>query len=447
MIFGSLIKNSDKIPLPHKFIIYLVTMANQVPQLSFADIRSEIDKISSEFGLDAKQIHFAFERNEFSLKLELPQVSDALFVNILSIAKRHIENWRIHTFENGFMSIQALNENLFSSEGLLERIKIRLSALYGEKTLEISKKGNPTQAELSMIVAIVRLVYGGVTGNDPLLELTTNGCHVYLPDTSNIFTSGFQAIKERLNEVVIYPLKNPHIYDEIAQKTRMQFALNRPRAVLFTGPPGTGKTTMARYVASVAGFPVVHVPLETILSAYYGESTKRLALIFDLAASYEKGLIIFLDEIDALAPSRNEKLFEASRRLLSVLLRKIDGLETRSNLITIGATNRAGDLDHALLSRFDTIIDFALPDAHDIRDLLKFFAKHLSADDALSVSEKLLGFSIRAIKDICMQAERRKARQAIDARLSEAQLPEKTDYLKVIADYSVRKEHHISSAS
>jgi SpoVK/Ycf46/Vps4 family AAA+-type ATPase len=79
---------------------------------------------------------------------------------------------------------------------------------------------------------------------------------------------------------VILPLKNPEVYDKIARETRSEFSLNRPRAVLFTGPPGTGKTTMARHVGKEAGLVVVHVPLENILSAYYGESTKRLAVIF-----------------------------------------------------------------------------------------------------------------------------------------------------------------------
>lgn len=382
--------------------------------VSLSEVRSELEHVAEACGFDVHRLQVSFERSDFNLRTEVAEVTDALLIDIIAIAKRHLENWRIHTFEKSFLSIQALNESLFSTEGLLDKIKIRVSGLYGEKALEITKKGALSPAELSMVTAILRRALGKTAAKDALGELADMGCHIFRPSDALPGIAAFKRLRERLRETLVLPLKNPEIYDRIARETRSEFAVNRPRAVLFTGPPGTGKTTMARQVGKEAGLVVVHVPLETILSAYYGESTKRLAGIFDVAMTYRDPLILFLDEIDALAPSRNEKLFEASRRLLSVLLRKIDGLETLGNIITVGATNRLQDLDAALLSRFDTILEFNDPAEDDIRELLAFYARQLDADSTKKLAEQLTGLSVRAIRDICLRAERSLAREQIE---------------------------------
>lgn len=394
---------------------------NQGLQLS--EVRSELDRVVSDLGLDAQKISVSFERSDFNLRTEVAEVTDALLIDTIAIAKRHLENWRIHTFEKSFLSIQALNESLFSTEGLLEKIKVRVSGLYGEKALEITKKGALIPAELSLITALLRRALGRAVAKDPLGQLAEMGCHVYMPGEKLSAIAAFAKLRERLRETLVLPLKNPEVYDKIAASTRSEFSLNRPRAVLFTGPPGTGKTTMARHVGKEAGLVVVHVPLENILSAYYGESTKRLAGIFDVAMTYREPLILFLDEIDALAPSRNEKLFEASRRLLSVLLRKIDGLETQSNIITVGATNRPQDLDSALLSRFDSILEFNEPAVEDITELLRFYAKQLSAEANLQLARQMLGLSVRAIRDVCLRAERQLAREQIESKTGGSSQP------------------------
>ncbi|CAN0402901.1 unnamed protein product, partial [Ectocarpus sp. 13 AM-2016] len=113
------------------------------------------------------------------------------------------------------------------------------------------------------------------------------------------------------------------VYDVIARKTRTQFESNRPRAVLFEGPPGTGKTVSARVIAGRSDRPMVHVPVENIMSKWYGESEKKLSAIFD-ACDEMGGAIIFIDEVDALAGSRSTGgMHEATRRVLSVILQKV----------------------------------------------------------------------------------------------------------------------------
>lgn len=91
-------------------------------------------------------------------------------------------------------------------------------------------------------------------------------------------------------------LQNPDLYDQIARNTRCRYESNRPRAVLFEGPPGTGKTLTARIIAQQAGIPLIHIPVEAVVSKWYGESEKKMSAIFDACEQLE-GAIIFIDEV------------------------------------------------------------------------------------------------------------------------------------------------------
>ncbi|MCB1145801.1 MAG: ATP-binding protein [Leptospiraceae bacterium] len=382
--------------------------------IPFSELQKHIHELAEELAIDRSEISVGYERDSFSFRLMLSNVDDLAIIDTLSLAKRHIENWRIHTFERGFLSIQCLNKNLLSSEGLFDNLKIRLSGLYGEKSLEVVKKGDLNATELSLLVALIRRLRTTKKNKDILGMLSDAGCQVLKPAENTARFSdlgGYESVKDQIKETILLPLQNPSFFDQVSIAARGTAENARPKAILFEGPPGTGKTSMAKTIAREAGLPLVYVPLENLLSAYYGESSKRLAAIFDLAFDYNgDGLILFLDEIDALAPSRNEKLFEATRRMLSVLLQKIEGIGTREGILTIGATNRSDDIDTALLSRFDSIIHFGLPQKEDIVEMLKMLARHLSENDYISLSARLEGKAPRTIRDICERAERKTAR-------------------------------------
>merc|ERR1712086_70790 len=181
---------------------------------------------------------------------------------------------------------------------------------------------------------------------------------------------------------------------------------NRPRCVLFEGPPGCGKTTSAKIISQQVSIPLVYMPLEAIMSKYYGESVSKLAEIFEAAAAMGS-VIVFIDEVDSLATSREAGLHEATRRILSTLLRKIDSFESEGEVLVICATNRKKDLDPALISRTDLSIRFELPDAKTRSEIFQRYAKQLTEDERMLLGELSVYLSGRDIADICKDAERR----------------------------------------
>ena len=227
--------------------------------------------------------------------------------------------------------------------------------------------------------------------------------------------AGYDYQKRQIEDSLLLNLLDPSTLNKITKGTREKYASNLPKAVLFDGPPGTGKTSSARALASMAVTPLVYVPIESMTSKYYGESEKILSQIFRKCSSLRDGCIIFLDEVDSLVTSRggSTEMHEASRRILGVLLKEVDGFEEGSRSIVIAATNRKQDLDAALLNRFDTIIHFGLPDAACRTKILQKYAKHLDRGQLEELGEVSEGFSGRDLKDICLQAERQWASKIV----------------------------------
>ncbi|KAF7811210.1 cell division control protein 48 [Senna tora] len=245
--------------------------------------------------------------------------------------------------------------------------------------------------------------------------------------------AGYENQKREIENTILLALQSPEVYDDIARGTRHKYETNRPRAVLFEGPPGTGKTSCARVIANQAGVPLLYVPLEVVMSKYYGESENLLGKVFSLANELPKGALIFLDEVDSFAAARDNEMHEATRRILSVLLRQIDGFEQDKRVIVVAATNRKQDLDPALISRFDTMITFGLPDHHNRKEIAAKYAKHLKDSELDQIARVTEGMSGRDIRDVCLQAERSWASKIIRGQVSkegeEACLPPLQEYV------------------
>ena len=195
-------------------------------------------------------------------------------------------------------------------------------------------------------------------------------------------------------------------------------------------------------MARPQAIPLIYVPVENILSKYYGESAQNLAQVFDTAALYPKA-IIFVDEIDSLATSREEGLYEATRRVLSVLLRKIDGFESKVGILTLGSTNRTEDLDPALLSRFDTVIHFPLPNASERAMIFRHYARHLEREGLENLARASKELAGRDIEYICKYAERRWAHQLIQEEKKASPPPAKL-YLEVCKIIQSQQEEYKS---
>ena len=257
-------------------------------------------------------------------------------------------------------------------------------------------------------------------------ELEGMGVQVILPqDTSATdrvdwsSLAGYEKVKSQVEESVILSLKHPSLFGKITAKTRAGAsygsASNRPKVVLFEGPPGTGKSSTARIIANETNVPMIHIPLESVVSKWFGESEKQMARIYELARELAKSknatsIILFIDEIDSLVSSRDiGSPHEASKRILSVLLRQIDGFTAKSGEVQstlICATNRKKDLDKAFLNRVDSSIHFGLPNEDSRFKILKLYAQHLSDAEIRQLASITEGLPGRSLKDLCQSAER-----------------------------------------
>ncbi|MGY3515087.1 ATP-binding protein [Micromonospora sp. PTRAS2] len=182
---------------------------------------------------------------------------------------------------------------------------------------------------------------------------------------------GFSEIVERAQELIELPLKKHKDLAKIGAKPI--------KGVLFTGPPGTGKTMLARIIANRAGAAFYEISGPQVLSKWYGQSEELIRTIFDDAADQDRA-IVFFDEMDSLASQRNDSSHEASRRIVGQLLASMDGFTIDTNVVVIATTNRPQDIDLALRrpGRFDWEIHFSLPSREDREKILRTSARKLN---------------------------------------------------------------------
>jgi transitional endoplasmic reticulum ATPase len=185
---------------------------------------------------------------------------------------------------------------------------------------------------------------------------------------------------DQLREMVELPLRYPELFERLG--------VDPPKGVLLHGPPGTGKTRLARAVAneSSAEFFLINGP--EIMGSGYGESEKKLREVFEKAAKSAPS-IIFIDEIDSIAPKRGQVTGEAEKRLVAQLLTLMDGLEPRANLVVIAATNRPDAIDEALRrpGRFDREIVVGVPDVRGRREILAIHTRGMPLGEGVDLAE------------------------------------------------------------
>lgn len=220
---------------------------------------------------------------------------------------------------------------------------------------------------------------------------------------------GLHDAVRQVREMIELPLKHPELFERLG--------IEAPKGVLLHGPPGTGKTLLAKAVANETNANFYSLSGPEIMSKYYGESEENLRKVFKEAQENAPS-IIFIDEIDSIAPKREEVTGEVERRIVAQLLALMDGLEERGKVVVIGATNRINAIDPALRrpGRFDREIEIGIPDKKGRREILEIHTRGmpLAKDvDLDKLAEMTHGYSGADLAALCKEAAMRALRRIL----------------------------------
>lgn len=201
-----------------------------------------------------------------------------------------------------------------------------------------------------------------------------------VPDVTYDDVGGLQNEIFKVREMIELPLRHPEIFDRLG--------IDPPRGILLHGAPGTGKTLLAKAVANESGSNFVAINGPEVMSKYVGEAEKKIRDIFK-EAEENAPTIVFIDEIDAIAPKRGEVTGEVERRVVAQILALMDGLKERGKVIVIGATNRPDALDPALRrpGRFDRELELRVPDREGRYEILQIHTRGMPLEDDVNMEE------------------------------------------------------------
>ncbi len=220
---------------------------------------------------------------------------------------------------------------------------------------------------------------------------------------------GLKEEVKKVREMIEIPLKRPELFERLG--------ISPPKGVLMHGPPGTGKTLLAKAVANESDAHFITINGPEIMSKYVGGSEERLRELFEEAEENAPS-IIFIDEIDAIAPKREEVSGEVERRTVAQLLTLMDGLKSRGQVVVIGATNRPDALDQAIRrgGRFDREIEIGVPDKDGRGEVLQIHTRGMPLDDKVDLEEMAdttHGFVGADLESLCKEAAMRVLRRVM----------------------------------
>jgi len=258
-----------------------------------------------------------------------------------------------------------------------------------------------------------------------------------VPRTTYEDIGGLKEEIQRLREMVELPMRHPEIFQRLG--------IDPPKGVLLHGPPGCGKTLLARAVANESDANFFSINGPEIMSKFYGESEARLREIFQQAEKNAPA-IIFIDELDAIAPKREEVTGEVERRVVAQLLALLDGLTGRGNVIVIGATNRPNALDPALRrpGRFDREIEIGIPDKQGRYEILQIHTRGmpLAEDvDLNKLADMTHGYTGADLAALCRET----AMKALRRYLPEIDLEQERIPPNVLEKMEVKMEDFINA--
>ena len=244
---------------------------------------------------------------------------------------------------------------------------------------------------------------------------------VEVPNVSWDDIGGLEEVKKTLQEMILYPLEHPDKF--------LKFSMNPSRGVLFYGPPGCGKTLLAKAIATECSSNFISVKGPELLTMWFGESEANVREVFDKARS-SAPCVLFFDELDSIGISRGSGQGgggEAADRVINQLLTEMDGIGIKKNLFIVGATNRPDILDDALLrpGRLDQLVYIPLPDKKSRLSILKAILKKTPIDPKVNidyVADLTDKFSGADIKELCNQICKCAINEAIEAEVQKRHL-------------------------
>ncbi len=213
-----------------------------------------------------------------------------------------------------------------------------------------------------------------IVKNEPLKELEN------VPSVTYDDIGGLQNAIQKIREMVELPLRHPELFERLG--------IEPPKGVLLYGPPGTGKTLLAKAVANESDANFFYIGGPEVVSKFVGESEEKIRKVFRDAEESAPS-IVFIDEIDAIAPKRGETTGEVEKRMVSQLLTLLDGMKTRGQVIVIAATNRPDSIDEALRrpGRFDREIEIGVPDRQGRKEVMEIHARNMPLDKDVNIRE------------------------------------------------------------
>ncbi len=237
---------------------------------------------------------------------------------------------------------------------------------------------------------------------------------------------------KRVREMIELPMRHPEVFHKLG--------VDPPKGILMHGPPGTGKTLIAKAVANESGAHFLYIAGPEIMGKYYGESEERLRAIFE-EAEEKSPSIIFIDEIDSIAPKREDVYGEVERRVVAQLLSLMDGLEDRGQVVVIAATNRVNAIDPALRrpGRFDREVEIGVPDIDDRVEILQIHVRGMPLTEDIElakIAENTHGFVGADLSALTKES----AMKAIRRYLPEINLDDEEIPQEILDEMTVMKE-------
>ena len=242
-----------------------------------------------------------------------------------------------------------------------------------------------------------------------------------LVDVSYEDIGGLKEEVKKVREMIEIPLKRPELFEKLG--------IAPPKGVLMHGPPGTGKTLLAKAVASESDAHFIAINGPEIMSKYVGGSEENLREYFEEAEENSPS-IIFIDELDAIAPKREETNGEVERRTVAQLLTLMDGLKSRGQVVVIGATNRPDSLDPALRrpGRFDREIEIGVPDSEERKEVLEIHTRNMPLADDVDldkIANTTHGCVGADLESLCKEAAMRVVRRILpEIKSDDEEIPE-----------------------